>query len=377
MSTMFTLNVAGADVLFAASFAVQETWVVPTGNVAPEVLLQETVGEGSIASVAVTVKVTGEPLGPAASFVIGPGTTTVGAPRSTTVTVKVAGADVLPEASFAVHETLVVPSRNVDPDPGLQVAVGDGSTRSVALAANVTAAPPGPVAAAVIGAGTLMVGEVLSTTVTVKEAGAEVLFEWSVAVHETVVVPSGKVSPDAWLQEKVGEGSIASAAETENVTTAPPAPVASLEIGPGTDTVGAPWSATVTVKVAGADVLFEWSFAVQETVVAPSGNVDPDAGLQATVGDGSTTSDAVTVNVTLAPLGPVAAAVIGPGTFTVGGVVSTRFTVTVNAAEPVFPLLSVAEQVTGVVPTVKFEPEDGEQLGVIEPETASVADPAP
>ena len=194
---MFTLKVAGADVLFEASFAVQETWVVPTGNVPPDVLLQETEGDGSIASVAVTVKVTGEPLGPAASFVIGPGTTTVGAPRSTTLTVNVAGGDVLPEASFAVHETVVVPSGNVDPDPGLQTIAGDGSTRSVAPAENVTAAPLGPVAAALTGAGTLMVGEVVSASLTVKAAGADVLFEWSVAVQETVVVPSGNVSPEA------------------------------------------------------------------------------------------------------------------------------------------------------------------------------------
>src|SRR5262245_6519744 len=190
---MFTLKVAGADVLFEASFAVQETWVVPTGNVAPDVLLHETEGDGSIASVAVTTNVAVAPLGPVASFVIVPGSATVGGFVSATMMLNVAGADVLPEASFAVHETVVVPSGNVDPDPGLQTTAGDGSTRSVAPAEKVTKAPPGPVAAAVIGAGTLMEGEVVSATLTVKAAGAEVLFEWSVAVHETVVVPSGNV----------------------------------------------------------------------------------------------------------------------------------------------------------------------------------------
>jgi len=87
-------------------------------------------------------------------------------------------------------------------------------------------------------------------------------------------------------------------------------------------------------------------------------------------------SFAVTENGTLAPPGPVASAVIGPGTDTVGGVVSTRLTVTVKVAVPVL-VPSLAEHVTVVVPTPKFDPDGGEQLGVIEPATASVAEPAP
>jgi hypothetical protein len=98
--------------------------------------------------------------------------------------------------------------------------------------------------------------------------------------------------------------------------------------------------------------------------------------LQETVGEGSTASEAVTANVTLAPLGPAASAVIGAGTLTVGGVVSTRFTVTVNVAVPTFAP-SLAEQVTVLVPTGKFDPDAGAQLGEIEPLTRSVADAAP
>jgi len=55
-----------------------------------------------------------------------------------------------------------------------------------------------------------------------------------------------------------------------------------------------------------------------------------------------------------------------------GGVKSC--TVTVNDAEAVLPWLSVAVQVTLVVPTGNVDPEAGLQSGVIEPSTRSVAD---
>jgi hypothetical protein len=45
-----------------------------------------------------------------------------------------------------------------------------------------------------------------------------------------------------------------------------------------------------------------------------------------------------------------------------------------NDAEPVFPALSVAEQVTLVDPIAKVLPEAGLQLGVIAPSTASDAE---
>jgi hypothetical protein len=51
-------------------------------------------------------------------------------------------------------------------------------------------------------------------------------------------------------------------------------------------------------------------------------------------------------------------------------------TVTVKVAVPVLNP-SLAEQVTVVVPTGKFEPDEGEQFGMIEPATASVAEAAP
>jgi hypothetical protein len=50
--------------------------------------------------------------------------------------------------------------------------------------------------------------------------------------------------------------------------------------------------------------------------------------------------------------------------------------VTVKLALPVF-VPSLAEHVTVVVPTANVEPDVGEQLGVIDPLTRSVAEAAP
>jgi len=65
----------------------------------------------------------------------------------------------------------------------------------VALAEYVTTAPAGLAASAVIVAGRVRVGGVVSTTVTVDDADP-VLPNESVAVHVTVVTPMGKVEPE-------------------------------------------------------------------------------------------------------------------------------------------------------------------------------------
>jgi hypothetical protein len=54
-----------------------------------------------------------------------------------------------------------------------------------------------------------------------------------------------------------------------------------------------------------------------------------------------------------------------------GAVVSC--TLILKDADAVFPCVSIAEQLTIVVPIENVEPEDGEQVGVIEPSTLSVA----
>jgi O-glycosyl hydrolase len=81
-------------------------------------------------------------------------------------------------------------------------------------------------------------------------------------------------------------------------------------------------SETVTVKDLGVAALPLASCALQVTVVMPIANVEPDAGLQVTVGFGSTASVAVAVNETGAPVELVAETAMLPGTVMVGGIVS-------------------------------------------------------
>ena len=80
-----------------------------------------------------------------------------------TVTVKLADA-LLPAASAAVQLTVVAPVGNVAPEVGAHETATGPSTRSVAVGSvYVTAAPADDVAAAVIGAGTLLiVGAIVS-----------------------------------------------------------------------------------------------------------------------------------------------------------------------------------------------------------------------
>jgi hypothetical protein len=301
-----------------------------------------------------------------------------GAVVSTTVTVKLAGAEVLLAASVAVQDTSVEPSANVEPELWSQLTLGDGSTRSVAVTENVTAAPPRPVASAVTGPlGTDTAGAVMSakTTVTLKVALPG--FTPSLAVHVTTVVPTAKCVPDAGRQVTGGEPATASDAVAPPYETfAPPeSPVVTLTSA-GTDTTGAVVSATVTLNVCWPETLFDASFAVHATAVVPSGKLSPDEWSHVTDGAGSTRSVAVTEKGTFAPEALVASAVTALGTDNVGGVESTRLTVTLNVALPVFgPSLAVHK--TDVVPTEKFEPEVGEHVTGGEPATASVALAAP
>lgn len=127
------------------------------------------------------------------------GTVTLGAVVSTTDTLKLA-LPVLPCASVAEQVTVVVASRaKVEPERGEQVGAITPSTRSLAVAVKVTAAPEGPVASAVMLAGTVTVGGVVSTTVTVKLPEA-MLPAASEAEQLTVVAPRPKVEPEAGEQ---------------------------------------------------------------------------------------------------------------------------------------------------------------------------------
>src|SRR5437868_2609461 len=108
------------------------------------------------------------PFAPAGAVMLA-GSDSTGGVVSRTVTVNDAEAVAL-RLSVALQPTVVVPSGKTAPEPGVHVTGRLPSCASVALAANVTAAPAGPVASTVIGAGTVTTGGVLFT-VTVKLPG--------------------------------------------------------------------------------------------------------------------------------------------------------------------------------------------------------------
>src|SRR5438876_6950655 len=93
--------------------------------------------------------------------------------------------------------------------------------------------------------------------------------------------------------------STVSVADAVNVATAPPALVASTSTSPDVVTVGGK-SRTVTVSVAVPPLPCP-SVAVHVTIVAPTANIEPDAGAQSGATAPSTRSDADAVNVATAP----------------------------------------------------------------------------
>jgi hypothetical protein len=225
------------------------------------------------------------------------------------------------------------------------------------------------VASSVALAGTVTTGPVVSATVTVNDAAPVFPFA-SVAVHVTVVAPSGKVDPLAGVQLTATLPFTRSFAVAVKVKLAPVALVASTVTFAGTVTPGPVVSVTVTVKDA-APLLVFVSVAVQVTVVGPSGNVDPLAGVQVTARGPSTPSFADAVKLNVAPVVLVASTVAFAGTVTTGPVVSP--TVTVNDAAPVFPVVSVVVQVTVVAPSGNVDPLAGVQVTGRGPSTRSVA----
>src|ERR1043165_6610494 len=118
---------------------------------------------------------------------------------------------------------------------------------------------------------------------------------------------------------------------------------------------------TVTTKL--HEVLLpEASVAVQLTVLFPTMKVVPEAGEQ-TEATPAQLSDTVGVKVTFAEHCPEAAGtVIGAGHVIVGGWVS--ITTTWKLQLPTCPDVSVAVQLTRVVPTGKLEPDGGSQGGL-------------
>jgi hypothetical protein len=123
-----TVTVKDAEpVLPTASVAVQTTVVTPSGKLEPELGVQ--VG---LPSLAVTENVTAIEGTPLTLRVMLPGVVTTGAVTSCTVTVN-EPEELLPSPSVALHETVVLPYGNADPDGGLQERV-TGPCGSVAPA---------------------------------------------------------------------------------------------------------------------------------------------------------------------------------------------------------------------------------------------------
>ena len=127
-------------------------------------------------------------------------------------------------------------------------------------------------------AGHVTVGISESKTVTAN-VHVPVLLAASVAVHVTVVVPTGNAEPDAGTHATVVPGQLSKAGGVVNVTSAVHCPVAlPLRISPGQVRVGASVSEIVTVNEQVGPAVVE-----QFTVVVPTGNVEPEAGVQVTV----------------------------------------------------------------------------------------------
>jgi hypothetical protein len=112
-----------------------------------------------------------------------------------TVTVKLQVAG-WPAASLAVQETVLVPTANVLPDGGVQLAAIMPSHASLARVVKLTTAPLAPLADTVLFVGQVMVGAVVSAMVTLK-LQLLALPAAVVAVHVTVVWPFEKTLPEA------------------------------------------------------------------------------------------------------------------------------------------------------------------------------------
>jgi hypothetical protein len=137
----------------------------------------------------------------------------------------------------------------------------------------------------------------------------------------------------------------------------------------GTVIVGGVVSTPVTVTWNDAlPVLPCASVAVQVTVVVPSGNVEPDAGVHVGMIGPSTASLADAVNVSAFP--PLElVSTMSAGTVTTGAVVSTTLTWKLALLE--LPAASLAVHVTAVVPSGNVDPDACVQPEAVTP-TASV-----
>ena len=135
---------------------------------------------------------------------------TVGACVSCTVTVN-EQLPVFAEASDAVHVTVVVPTGNVAPVAGTHTTVAPGQLSDAVGVVKFTTAEHWPaVLPVVMFAGHVTVGACVSWIVTVNEH-VPVFADASVAVHVTVVTPTGKDDPDNGAHTTVAPGQLSEA----------------------------------------------------------------------------------------------------------------------------------------------------------------------
>jgi hypothetical protein len=290
------------------------------------------------------------------------------------VTVKVFTA-VFPFASVAVHVTVVIAIGSAAGDAGAQTTGAEAPPTAVAVGGvYITVAPAELVASAVKLVGVPVIVGAVACTKTVKLVCAVLLWV-SVAVHVTVVVPTANLEFDMELDagEHVTRTDAPPAAVAVGfvyVTNAPVGPPCTVMLG-GVPAItgGVAWTVTVKLECA---LLPCASVAVQFTVVVPTGNVEPDVGVQPTRSVPSTRSVAVGfVYVTATPVGPPCAVMLGGVPLMTGAVVS--WTVTLKFDCELLPNESVAVQITFVVVIAKTDPEPGWQFGTREPPVAALA----
>jgi hypothetical protein len=231
-------------------------------------------------------------------------------------------------------------------------------------------ATPLPFATSVIFPGNDKFGARVSTTLMLKNFSV-LLPDLSVAEQDTLLTPRSSDDPERGEQTAVRLPSTASFADTEKLATAPFGPVASSVKSLGISRSGGVESATSTLNESDA-LLPALSVAEQVTIVTPLWKTEPERGEHEADTEPSTTSDAAAWKDTIAPEPEVALTVKLSGKFRTGGLVST--TLTTNEPLALLPALSVAEQVTVVLPSLSVEPDSGLQLALKTPSTSSRAD---
>ena len=245
----------------------------------------------------------------------------------------------LPEESVAVQVTIVSPSGNTS---GASLVVDDISIISADSRIPIfTGLASWLIASCVIDSGAIRTGEVVSTTVMIWVAEAE-LPEESVAVQVTIVSPSGNtvgaslVSVVFWMSEITGNSSD---------MFAPPNILASsilslIEISGTTES-------TKVILWDWDDELPEESVAVQVTIVSPSGNT---VGASLVIVDISTSSDASGVTNSIWFLSKLDASIIWSSENEIRGAIESIIRIEWLIVET-FPTTSVAVQVTIVSPS--------------------------